>query len=135
MASGSKKGKVHFLNTAMLPCSVAFCMDAGAWERELRRIQLPVEMRESLSSTGDGATHVIGGDDGSRMVYVCIKNKKGVTPAMMIGLMAYEATHAFDAIVESMNGAEPSPEFKAYTIQWLTQQFYTIWMDSKKVKK
>jgi hypothetical protein len=53
----------------------------------------------------------------------------------VVGLIAHESVHVFDEIAKCMNEKEPSSEFKAYTVQWLVQNFYLFYLEAKKNKK
>jgi hypothetical protein len=59
--------------------------------------------------------------DNKFVVIVTIQGMLGRTLAECIGLIVHESSHAADAFFESLGETYPSAEFKAYTIQALSQ--------------
>lgn len=52
---------------------------------------------------------------------VCVEPQPNRTADQIVGLLAHEATHLWQAVVEELGEVDPSPEFEAYSIQHFTQ--------------
>jgi hypothetical protein len=66
---------------------------------------------------------------------VCLRGEKEFTMAEVVGLLTHEAVHLFQWHCEIVGEHKPSPEFEAYSIQWLTQELFKSWQDQTAAKK
>lgn len=74
----------------------------------------------------NGTTHILE-SDGKLCCIVCIRLKEGVEYQQVCSLLVHEAVHVWQRFCENIGESEPSSEFEAYSIQWISQQlFYAL---------
>jgi hypothetical protein len=120
--------KVVYLPQAMLPIRIGFTTSVLAAKKEIKRLGID-GMPDA--DEAEGVTHIAYGEGISPVVIVRVSPADGTEEASAVGLIAHESSHAMDAILEVMDEQDASSEFKAYTIQWLVQNFYHIWKENK----
>lgn len=59
---------------------------------------------------------------GEQCCIVAVREKKGVTPLEIFGLLVHEAVHIWQAFRERIGEDHPSKEFEAYAIQAISQR-------------
>lgn len=107
---------MHYLDMGMLPTYVGFAPDETSWNKEMKRLKMSEEYPKT-----DGRCTVFENSSGKTIVIITINKRSEVTQAQVAGLVAHEAVHAFDFICKDIGETDPSSEFKAYTIQHITQ--------------
>lgn len=117
---------MEYLDDALLirPCDVGLCVDEKSYLREMKRLKVE---RPSVWITGGKAATVHLFDNsgnGRELIIVCIDmvEMEKEEPIVVACVLVHEAVHIFDSICEAWGEKHPSSEFKAYSIQRLSQQ-------------
>lgn len=137
--SNSPSVRAQWLDRVLVvsPYHIGLCTDAGAFERELKRMKIPKADRPGFIANGAGATvHFFEASDGMLSAVVCITRPKGVTRHALNGLLVHEAMHIWRRIRQWLGESKPSAEFEAYAIQHISQQLMeAFWNEPTKGKK
>ena len=108
---------IPYLHAGPLPIFIGFAPDEKSFLAEMERLGTKEIPPYTIS---DATTHHFRSDDGMTCI-VCIKPRKGICKEQWIGLLVHEAAHVWQAIRESMEEDNPSAEFEAYTLQYISQ--------------
>jgi hypothetical protein len=117
---------IKYLNLGLIPMNFGFCTSEKSFKKEMKR--LGVESPPSWIAEGADATcHDFLRSDGSRASIICMSARRcvGKDRVVISGLIVHECTHAFDLAIEAMREKAPSQEFKAYTMQYMSQ--FCMW--------
>lgn len=100
------------------------------FHRELRRLELAREKWPSfiVSDRSDATTHFIE-FRGRCCAIVCMHPAPERDPVEVVGLLVHEAAHIWQRVRECIGESEPSHEFEAYSMQWLSQQLVAAYRD------
>lgn len=71
---------------------------------------------------------------GKEICIVCINTGKSPDPNEICGLLVHEASHIQDYVFKLIGEKKPSEEFKAYTIQAISQELFKIYSVRTKSK-
>ncbi len=87
---------------------------------KIERGDIPYWVKPSSAAT----THFLSAKGGKRAAIVCIdpKDAKQYTGVQVAALLVHEAVHIWQAFSRDIGETEPSSEFEAYSIQWLSQE-------------
>lgn len=113
--------KVHYLHMGFLPIYVGFTTCPKAFAAEMRRLKID----DPPSFTNDGAdatAHTFTKEKIITTIVTIKKDPKRIV-AQVVGLLAHEAVHVWQECRSVIREREPSIEFEAYTVQWITQFF------------
>ncbi len=118
--------KIIWINRSMVtsPYHIGLCRSEKSFKKELCRLKVPKHQRpEWLTSGKDGKCHFFDKiKDHSLCCIVCISDKCKPSKSQVVGLLVHEAMHIWDDIVDELNEKYPSSEFKAYSVQNITQR-------------
>lgn len=131
--SGSYKVKYLDRSLVWAKYRYALCLDENDYHKELKRLRIN-SPNPFLNSSCNATTHIF--ENGETFVcIVCMKVQKGITPIQIAGLLVHEAVHIFQNNCDAMGEREPSEEFEAYSIQWLSQELMESYVEQTKRKK
>ena len=101
------------------------------FHRELRGLGLPRDKWPAfLASDHAGATaHYFESGAKKRCAIVCMHPQPDRDQVEVVGLLVHEAMHLWRWIREDIGEREPSSEFEAYSMQWITQQLCAAYRD------
>jgi hypothetical protein len=120
-----------WINPGLLPIHFALVLDKKTWKRECKRFKCEIPFPDS-----DGrCTTFENKKTGSIACIVTIKSSKNRSDSEIIGLIAHESMHVFQVAIETMQEKNPSPEFAAYTVQYIVQCIHEQYLKSKKPGK
>lgn len=116
--------KSKWIDRALIisPVYYTICTSEQEFYRLMKHIKMPISDQPEFISYGSGATtHSFKSDDKS-IAIVTINIENDATNAELCSLIAHEAVHVFQYILECMGESKPSVEFEAYSIQMITMQ-------------
>ena len=122
------KTRLHWCDRTLVLCPVfyAVCTSEKQFSREMKRLNVK-EPPPFLKSTHAHATgHHFEFEDRKTSI-VCMGSTKGRKLVEIVGLLAHEATHLWQAIRDHIGEHSPSIEFEAYSVQCITQQLIESW--------
>lgn len=115
----SQQKKVKFIETGLIPYFIGFCGNERSWNRLMKQLAVP---DPSPFCEKAGCCSYFKKDNETTIVIAIDKKKlRGQPKYIKAEVAAHEATHAADAIFEFMGETNPSSEFRAYTVGWLTR--------------
>lgn len=104
--------------------SIHYCLVTSEemFYRELRRLKLSRDEHPDFiaSKQSHGTTHFLV-HEGKQVAMVAIRPEKRDLVEIH-GLLVHEAVHIWQRTREVMRERDPSSEFEAYSIQWVSQQ-------------
>jgi hypothetical protein len=111
----------------MLVCSPYYyglCISEEQFHRELQELGLPRADWPAFLSTeqADATAHRFKSDKGAHCILVCIRFQPQRDGIEVAALLVHEAMHIWRHIREHIGEQEPSAEFEAYSVQWISQQ-------------
>ncbi len=116
--------KSKWIDRALIisPVCYTLCTNEKEFYRLMKQIKMPISEQTEFMINGSGATtHTFRTED-YPIAIVCTEIENDVTNAQMSAMLAHEAVHIFQYILECMGEVKPSTEFEAYSIQMITQQ-------------
>lgn len=99
---------------------MGLCVSEDAYIREMRRLK--VDNYPAWVIGGDATTHIFDTEGGRVTTIICIRLREGVDYVQVAALIAHEVVHIWQEIRENINEKQPSPEFEAYTVQYILQK-------------
>ena len=118
------------------PIYYGLCTSEKQFTKTLKALKIPKAEWPSFVNVGANATtHHFEASNGSKSAVICIQVPKGKTVSQIVGLLAHEAVHIWQEIKKSIGEKEPSSEFEAYSVQWLTQCLVHKYFKKKGGKK
>mgnify|MGYP001174063739 CR=1 FL=1 len=132
------KPGIRWIDRSLLtsPLWIGICFDERSLNRELRRLDVPRSSWPGWVDVGKDA-HVVMLENpttGQMVCVVCISFDGKRSMAEVVGLLAHEAAHVWQAIREDIGEDHPSDEFEAYSIQNITQRLIREWVKMGKKK-
>lgn len=122
----SSKPNVQWCDRAIIvsPIRYALCTSEAAFHAELRRLEIPTHEWPQFVTPGKDATthHFEETSERHALAIVCLGSTEGHTPVGIAALLVHEAVHVWQEICERMGEHNPSREFEAYSVQWLSQE-------------
>lgn len=115
------------------PIHYALCMSEKEFYEELQSLAVPKGQYPSFmgSPTAHATTHHLLYKGRGQVAIVClVKDKKRTTPEVM-GLLVHEAVHIWQRMCQNIGEDNPSSEFEAYGIQWISQELIWAWNNWK----
>jgi len=111
---------------------VGLCLDESAFHKILKRMRVPFNQYPSFVGSGSDASCHFLEKDNKRMAIVTLTNHKNRTGIEIAALLVHESSHIFDSICESMGEKFPSSEFKAYSLQQISQELFESYVELTK---
>ena len=120
--------RVMWMERGPLPAHVGWCPSEAAWKRTMKRMGIP---NEPYATESAGRCDIFE-RAGNTTVIIHLDREiaRRHTEVEIVGLLAHESTHAFQAICRAMGEEKPSAEFEAYTIQAITQFMFMALIDT-----
>lgn len=113
-----KLKKAKFINPGIFPVFIGYCNTEKAWNKLMKRMAIkdPPEFAEhgnctTFESNSGGLTLVISCN------HKAFKKKRDI-----YSMLAHEAKHAHDAIMDHIKEFKRDGEVSAYTIDWLVRE-------------
>jgi hypothetical protein len=107
------------------PFDFCLCVNEEQYRRELKRLKIPKDMWGEFTLNGKRATvHRFTCNDGDPVAFVCIRPTKDKTIFQMHAVLAHEAVHLKQWMMELIGEDNPSAEFEAYAVQALSQRLF-----------
>lgn len=106
-----------------------FCPSAKAWKREMKNMNVKTPI--SYPTTA-GRCSFFNGSDNEQSCIVTVADEMDTEkdPAMVFGVIAHEAVHVWQTLMERIGEEKPSDEFEAYSVQAITQHLAWAYRDS-----
>lgn len=117
------------------PVSYALCTNEKQLHNLLKKINVAPQDYCNFVSEGYGAEVHYYESEEDRYAIVCMNIYKDDSIADTVALLAHEASHIFDYITEYMNEAEPSKEFKAWSLQTIVSNLVEEYYKQVRIKK
>lgn len=115
---------IKYLPRGMFPVWIGFISTEKEYKKEMNRLGLGTEYNFMATDHSDATLHSGIDNSGRYILALCISEDKinVRTPIECAGLMAHEATHAWQRVRDYI-GEEKTLETEAYFIQYVTQFF------------
>lgn len=108
------KDKVLYFENSIFPVQFGYCPSPKAYKAELERLGFTNTDWPDFPACTTTMRY-----DGNVACIVTIRDHD-IDPMRIAAGLAHEATHIWQAIVEKMHEKNPSDEFMAYTIEYIT---------------
>jgi hypothetical protein len=119
-------------NRGWMPFYYGFCPSEAAWKRDMRLMKVKGEVPYPTSD-GNCTTFVQNGKDLTCIVTIN-ERLDGRNPSGIIGLIAHEAMHVWQALMEKIGERDPSQEFGAYSYQSIFQELLEAYVATRNPK-
>lgn len=115
-----KLKKAHFINSGIFPAYIGYVNTETAWKHLMKHLRV----KEDTGFAACGRCDCFDSNTGGLTVIISINPKafKGANKYEPYTMLAHEAKHAHDALMEHIAERNSSPEFSAYTIDWLVRE-------------
>jgi hypothetical protein len=113
-----------------LPIYLGVSLSEADFHKKLRKMKVPPKQWPGFMKTvhANATVHYFETPGERETAIICFGSFKGRTKVEIVGLVAHEATHIWQAAMENIGEKKPSPEFEAYGIQAITQSILQeIW--------
>ena len=103
---------------------IALVQTEKQFHAAMSHCQIPKDQRGAWikTPTANATMHWFDNPKGEQCCIVAVREKKGVTPVEICGLLVHEAVHIWQAFRERIGEDNPSKEFEAYAIQAISQR-------------
>lgn len=93
------------------------------FNEQMDRAEIPPYDRGRWVNEGsDATTHTYTNKEGKMCCLVALATWEGRDPVGIVGLLIHEAVHVWQHMCENIGEKNPSSEFEAYSIQWISQE-------------
>lgn len=129
--SKASKNKVAWCSNGYQPLYYGFCPSKKAWDREMKRLGIKDEYPHPDGA--GGRMHDFEHSDGAHavLITICEKQAKEADLVTLIGIMTHEATHVWQTMLDYMGEKDPSPEFEAYSMQFIIMELLTAYDETR----
>jgi hypothetical protein len=103
------------------PVYYTVCTSQKMFESLLR--EKKIETFEGVNLGKGASTHFLKNDRNESVAIVCLYDHKHLKE-QVYALLAHEAIHVWQEVLEVMGEKGPSPEFEAYSIQQICQELF-----------
>lgn len=100
---------------------VTLCLSQEEFSKELKRLGIQEYVDYLSTSHANATAHFLTSGIGRKCAIVCLGDTSKVTPIQVASMLVHEAVHIFDEFCEGIGERSPSSEFKAYSIQSISQ--------------
>ena len=113
---------VVWFDMGAMPFFLGFTMSEKAFDEKMKLMKVD-NPPSFLINNSAGTTHHFTRKNGldTAIITIDLKQAKKNCREVVYGLLVHEAVHVLDYLIESMNDKSPSHEFKAYTVQGISQ--------------
>lgn len=109
----------------------ALCLSEREFYRELKRLHVPQPWPSFVNKDAHATVHFIDSPKLASVAVVCIDPSNVLPdPIVLAGLLVHESVHIFQHICADIGESDPSKEFEAYSIQWISQQLMWAYVAS-----
>lgn len=124
MAKSKNKSKQIWRDRAtMLAPYFGLVLSEEDFQYEMDVAKIPMHHRGRWVREGSSATcHTYANEDGKMVCLVAMEGWEKATAIQIVGLLIHEAVHIWQSMCENIGENEPSREFEAYSIQWISQE-------------
>lgn len=98
---------------------LCLCLNEKQFKSQCKKLEVDIQWRKS-----DASTYSFSNDSGKLITIVGLNQRKGIDKLQIYALLVHEAVHVFQEYCSSIGETNPSPEFEAYSIQWISQQLF-----------
>lgn len=129
--------KVKWLNRSLVTSSyyLTLCTNEKQFKKVLKHIKLAKRLWPEFLHKNHGACTHIFNVSGCKAAVVCMaKSKVKSSIEHKYSVLAHEAVHVWQTVVEDFSEETPSMEFEAYSIGSITYQLFTSWKKQTKGK-
>lgn len=110
---------MKIMNTGPYPVTVGLCLAASDWRRAVQKLGAP---KERYPSSDGCVTSFRQTRTGAITMIVTFRpGMKDRTLCERVGIVAHEATHVWQNIMEHINEKRPGAETEACSVQWIVQ--------------
>ena len=115
-----KLNKVKFINPGIFPVYVGFCNTEKAWKRLMKHLNVT----DHTDFAAQGNCSTFESNTGGLTVVISLNHKafKREPKRSVYSMLAHEAKHAHDAIMDHIKEFKRDGECSAYTIDWLVRE-------------
>ena len=116
--------KSKWIDKALIisPVCYTVCTNENEFYRLLKNLKMPISEQPEFFLSGYGAVTHSFKTENDAIAIVCLEIDNNVSNAQLSAMLAHEAVHIFQYILECMGEKNPSTEFEAYSIQMITQK-------------
>ncbi len=100
---------------------VTLCLSQEEFTKELKRLGVREHVDFLSTSHANATCHFLNSSSNKKCAIVCLGDTSKVTPIQVAAMLVHEAVHIFDDFCECIGERSPSSEFKAYSIQSISQ--------------
>jgi len=132
MAKPKKPPPVPYLDRMLFegPIRYSLCITEEQYTAEMERLRVPVRPLPPWVSSGAGATvHHLEDSDGELVAIVCLDPSKYKTGPCLASSLVHEAVHIWQETKRYIGELNPSDEFEAYAIQFLSWRLMQSYAD------
>lgn len=105
------------------PLAFGLCLSEKDFKKELKRLHVPKSTWPAFTVNNSHATtHFFENKADGICAIITLDTKIKVKPIQVCSLLVHEAVHLWQEIRKMLGEKEPSPEFEAYSVQWLSQE-------------
>lgn len=110
--------KVIWCDRGWMPYWYGFCPDEAAWKRECKRLGI---VGTPYPTADAHCLHLENAKDVNKCTLVTVSHEK--KPAIVVlGVIVHEAMHVWRQMRLDIGEREPSSEFEAYSMQFISMQ-------------
>lgn len=115
-----KLKKAKFINSGIFPAWIGYCNSKASWDHLMKYLHI----KEHTGFAPCGRCDCFDSSSGGLTIVISLNPKsfKGAAKYEPYAMLAHEAKHAHDALMEYIREEAPSKEFSAYTIDWLVRE-------------
>jgi hypothetical protein len=118
--------KIEYFDMGGIPLYVGIALTEKSFKKEMKRLNVK-EPPAFVPEKADACCHTFDKPDGKIACIIAIKEPRKRPVQQVYALLVHESVHVWQRVREAMNESEPSREFEAYTVQWISQQcFYAV---------
>lgn len=118
-------------NLIHTPLCYALCVSEKEFQDELQRLKIKQHV-DFVNRGANATTHTfLPGKNYDAFCIVCVKQSKKHTLIEYIGLIVHEAMHVWRDMREEIGEDSPSAEFEAYSMQMISQQLITDFLNTR----
>jgi hypothetical protein len=135
LSKKSKKpdyGKTRWVELGVFPGFVGFVPDKDSWDKTVKNLGNPTE---SYPTTDGRCTQFVKGQETTILITVADGAEKNRSLSQVVGIIAHEATHAWQMIKDNIGERNPGHETEAYFIQCVTQTCFHAFYELRKLPK
>lgn len=120
------KNKVVYIPRAFFPVYIGFVPSEAAWKKEMKLFKL-----SEPYPTTSGRVTFLENKEGKCVCLVTINEEWDNDGIAISCLLAHETVHVFQTICKEMGEENPSPEFEAYSVQYILHHLLEAFYETR----